>query len=133
MPTGACRKPGRCVYNTGRDEIMLTELSKAKGIDTACWPAYRERSKRCHRPLVPGQAYGGACAALQFRVRRIPRLWWCSSSQHTPLHPTWTLYPSLAGVTFFIIRIRVHSEHRVSEWVTELDAFIQNNSIFTSS
>jgi hypothetical protein len=37
------------------------------------------------------------------------------------------------GVTFFVIRMRVHSEHQVSEWVTELDAFIQNYSIFTSS
>jgi hypothetical protein len=37
------------------------------------------------------------------------------------------------GVTFFIIRMRVHSVHQVSEWVTELDACIQNDSMFTSS
>jgi hypothetical protein len=48
----------------------------------------------------------------------------------TPPPPTWTIYTSLPDVTVFIIRLGIHSENRVNLWMTELNAFIQSDSIY---
>lgn len=93
-----CEPANRCLSQTRptclqhgerRDNAYRDEQSQG---ETACWPAYAETSARWYRPLAPGQAYDGVCAALQFqRVRRTDLSPSCrglsAHNIHLPIHP----------------------------------------------